>query len=195
VRLLFLALAGLCGLYSLLILIRVVLSWFGGANYGRPQALLSRITDPYLNWWRGIPGLRAGFLDLSPIAAMAVLSLAQSVFSTIAAYGRITLGIVLAIALSAIWQAISFILGFCLIILALRLIAYLTGANVYSGFWRIIDTISSPILYRINRIVFGRRLVNYLAGIITAIVLLGVIWAGGKIAVRLLAGLLIRLPV
>jgi YggT family protein len=188
-------LAGLCGLYSLLIFIRVMITWFSGANYGRPVELLARITDPYLNWWRGIPGLRAGFLDLSPIAAMAVLSLAQSVFSTIAAYGRITLGIILAIAVSAIWQALSFILGFCLIVLVLRLAAYLTNRNTYGGFWRIIDTISSPLLYRINRIVFGRRLVNYLTGLITAIALLGVIWIGGKFAVRLLAGLLFRLPV
>ena len=136
----------------------------------------------------------AGFLDLSPIAAMAVLSVAQSIFSTIGHYGRISLGIILAIALSALWSAASFILGFCLIILVLRFIAYMTNRNVYGGFWRVIDTISQPMLYRINRIIFGKRLVNYLTGIITAAAALAVIWVGGRFAVRLLVGLLLRLP-
>lgn len=188
-------LASLAGFYSLLIFIRVMLTWFSGAHYGKPVELLARITDPYLNWWRGIPGLRAGFLDLSPIAAMAVLSLAQSVFSTIARYGRISLGVILAISLSALWSAASFVLGFCLVILALRFIAYMTSRNIYSPFWRVIDTVSQPLLYRISRIIFGRRLVNYMTSIITAIAALAAVWAGGKFAVGFLAGLLLKLPV
>jgi YggT family protein len=188
-------LANIAALYSLLILIRVMLTWFSGARYGKPVELLSKVTDPYLDWWRDTLRLRAGFLDLSPIAAMAALSLAQSIFSTIARYGRISLGIILAIVLSALWSALSFILGFCLIILVLRLIAFMTNRDIYGVFWRIIDTISQPLLYRINRIIFGKRLVNYLTGIIAAIAVLAAIWIGGRFAVRLLAGLLLRLPV
>ena len=188
-------LANIAALYSLLILVRVMLTWFSGARYGKLVGLLSMVTDPYLDWWRNTLRLRAGFLDLSPIAAMAALSLAQSIFSTLARYGRISLGIILAIVFSAVWSAISFILGFCLIILVLRLIAFMTSSDTYGAFWRIIDTISQPLLYRINRIIFGKRLVNYLTGIITAIAVLAVIWIGGRFAVRLLTGLLPRLPV
>jgi YggT family protein len=125
---------------------------------------------------------------------MAVLSLAQNIFSAIANYGMISLGITLAITLSALWSAASFILVFFIIILVLRLIAYRTNRNIYSSFWRIIDTISQPLLYRINRIIFGKRLVNYLIGIITAILALLVLRVGGGFAVRLLSGLLARLP-
>jgi YggT family protein len=188
-------LAGLTGLYTLLIFVRVMLTWFSRASYGKPVQILCRVTDPYLNFWRGMPGLKAGFLDLSPIAGMAVLSLAQNIFSTVANYGRISLGIILAITFSALWSAASFILGFFIIILVLRFIAYMTNRNVYGAFWRIIDTISQPLLYRINRIIFGRRLVNYLTGIITAILALLALRVGGGFAVRLLSGLLIRLPV
>jgi YggT family protein len=187
-------LASLAGLYSLLIVIRVILTWFGGAQYGRPVELLARVTDPYLDWWRRSLRLQAGYLDLSPIAAMAALSVAQSIFSTIARYGRISIGIILAIAVSAFWSAASFILGFCLIVLILRFIAFMTNRSLYSPFWRIIDTISQPLLYRINRIIFGKRLVNYLTGNIAAIAALAAIWIGGGFAVRLLAGLLFRLP-
>jgi YggT family protein len=188
-------LANLAGLYSLVIIIRVMLSWFGGAQYGRPAGFLAGITDPYLDWWRRTLRLQAGYLDLSPIAAMAALSLVRSVFSTIARYGRITIGIILSIAVSALWSAASFILGFCLIVLILRLIAFMTNRNLYSPFWQIIDTISQPMLYRINRIIFGGRLVNYLTGMIAAIAALAVIRVGGSFAVRLLTGLLLRLPV
>jgi YggT family protein len=188
-------LAGLTGFYTLLIFIRIMLTWFSGVRYGKPVEILCRVTDPYLNFWRGIPGLQAGFLDLSPIAGMAVLSLAQNIFSTAANYGRISLGIILAITLSALWSAVSFILGFFIVILVLRFIAYMTNRNIYGAFWHIIDTISQPLLYRINRIIFGKRLVNYLAGIITAILVLLALRVGGGFAVRLLFRLLARLPV
>jgi YggT family protein len=188
-------LAGLAGLYSLLILVRIILTWFSPAQYGRPAELLARVTDPYLDWWSRTLPLRAGSLDLSPIAGMAALSLAQSIFSTIARYGRVSIGIVLAITLSALWSALSFILGFCLIILILRFIAYMTNRDISSAFWRIIDAVSQPILYRINRVIFGRRLINYLAGIITAIAVLAAIRIAGGFAIRLLTALLIKLPV
>jgi YggT family protein len=188
-------LAGLAGVYSLLIFIRILLTWFSGAHYSRPIAWLARITDPYLNWWRRIPGLQTGFLDLSPIVAISALSLAQSVFSMLAVRGRISAGIMLSIVLSALWTAVSFLLGFCLVVLVLRFIAYMTSRNIYGSFWRIIDAISRPLLYRINRIIFGKRLVNYVAGIITAIAVLAVIWTAGAWAVSRLSALLERLPV
>jgi YggT family protein len=192
---LFNVLAGAAGLYSLLIFIRIIFTWFGGAVYGKPVELLARVTDPYLDWWRRSLKLQMGFLDLSPIAGIAALSLTQTVFSVLARYGRISLGIILYVALLAIWSAASFILGFCLVIIILRFIAYITNRNIYSPFWRVIDSISQPLLYRINRIIFGRRLVNYLTGLIVAAASLGVIMIGGGFAVRLLAGLLSKLPV
>ena len=187
-------LAGLAGVYSLLIFIRILLKWFSGAHYSRPLELLGRVTDPYLNWWRRIPGLRAGVFDLSPILAIAALSLAQSVFSMIAVRGRVSMGIMLSIALSSLWAAVSFLLGFCVVVLALRFIAYMTSRDIYSSFWRIIDSISSPLLYRINRIIFGKRLINYMTGIITAIVVLAVIWIAGALMVPRLSVLLEKLP-
>ncbi len=194
-RILMNILASFAGLYSLLIFIRVMLTWFRGHSYGKAAELLVRVTDPYLNWWRSIPGLRIGFLDLSPVVAMGALSVLQTIFSTVARYGRISLGIILALGLSALWSAVSFILGFCIIILVLRFIAYMTNRNIAGGFWRIIDTVSRPVLYRIQRIIFGGRLVNYLTILITAIAALLLIWLGGRLLVGLLLRLLFKMPV
>jgi YggT family protein len=193
-RFIFKLLENLAGIYMLLIFIRVMLTWFRGPGFGRPQEILGRITDPYLDWWRRFPVLRAGRFDLSPIAAMAALSLAQNIFGIIARYGRITAGITLWIALSSLWSAAAFIIGFFIVVLVLRLIAYLANQNIYNPFWRVVDAISQPVLYRITRFFFRARLINYLAGIFLSIGVLAALLAAGGFLVRLGGELLPLLP-
>jgi YggT family protein len=187
-------LGGITSVYMLLILIRVMLTWFSGAHYGRAAGLLTSVTDPYLNWFRRFSFLRVANMDLSPIAAMAILSVANNIFLTLARFGRITLGIVLSMLCSVLWSAASFILSFFIIILALRLIAYLTNRDVYHGFWRVIDQVSSPILYRINRLLFGRRLVRYMTGIVASLGILLILRIGLGFLVSLGLNFLARLP-
>jgi len=188
-------LAGAAGIYSLLLFIRIILSWFGGIPSSRPVDLLVRITDPYLDWWRSHLNLRIGFLDFSAVAAIIAVSIAQNIFGSIANSGVLKLGNILAIILLSIWSVIFFILGFCLVILILRLIGYLTNRNIYSPFWRVIDSISQPLLYRLNRIIFGNRIAGYLKGILLSSLLLAALMAGGYIAVPALAVLISKLPV
>ena len=187
-------LTSLLGLYSLLIIARIILTWFPGTQYSKPAQVLARITDPYLDWWRRHFPLRAGVLDLSPLVAMAALSVAQTLCSAIARQGRISLGVILAVCLSALWSVAAFMLGFCVVVLVMRLFAYLTSANMYGVFWQAIDSISRPLLYRISRIIFGRKIVGYMTGIIASIAVLAALWAVGGIAVRLIAGVLLRMP-
>ncbi|MDR2020234.1 MAG: YggT family protein [Treponema sp.] len=184
----------LIGAYMLIIFIRVMLSWFGGARLGRPVEILARITDPYLDWWRRFPIFKTSFIDLSPVAGLAALSLAQTVCATAAYYGRLSLGVLLAIVLQAVWSVVSFALGFFIIVLLLRLVAYLTNRNIYSTFWRIIDSIAQPVLYRITRIFFRRRLINYLAGVFLSTGVLAVLAVAGTVLVNLLLNILQRLP-
>jgi YggT family protein len=184
----------LAGLYMLLIFIRVMLSWFNTASLGRPAEVLAQVTDPYLNWWRRIPVLRTGFIDLSPIAAMAALSLVQTACGIAARYGRLTVGILLAVIVQALWSVLSFVLGFFIVILILRLIAYLSNQNIYSTFWRIVDSISQPVLYRITRIFYRRRLINYLAGILFSLGILAALEIGGCLLVPWLLNVFSRLP-
>ncbi|MDR0450124.1 MAG: YggT family protein [Treponema sp.] len=193
-RFIFNLLENLTGLYMLLIFIRVMLTWFRGAGFGRPGEILARITDPYLDWWRRFPVLQTGYFDLSPIAAMAALSLAQNIFGAIARYGRISAGFILWISLSSLWSAASFIIGFFIVVLILRLIAYLANQNIYNPFWRVVDAISQPVLYRITRIFFRARLINYLAGIFLSVGVLAALLLLGSLLVFLARGLLLGLP-
>jgi len=62
-------------LYIVLLIIRILLSWFPTINWFNPPfSWLSQITDPYLNLFRSIiPPL--GGIDLSPVLAIFVIQL------------------------------------------------------------------------------------------------------------------------
>ena len=74
-------LAQTLGIYLLVLLVRVLLSWFPNLDWSNPVLSgVSAITDPYLNVFRGlIPPL--GGLDLSAIVACLALHLAQSLLN------------------------------------------------------------------------------------------------------------------
>ena len=187
-------LSSLVNIYMMIIFIRIILTWFTGVGYGGVQNILARITDPYLNWFRRFPILRIGFLDLSPIVALGVLSLVNGIFNTLARYGTITIGIILAMILQALWGAVSFFLGFLIIILALRLIAHLAGQGTYNPFWRIIDAISRPILFRINSFFFRNRIANFGASVILSMVSLGIVYIVLMFLFSFVSRALVRLP-
>lgn len=65
-------------IYTLILLVRVLLSWFPNLDWSNPLlSSVSAITDPYLNAFRGlIPPL--GGLDLSAIVAFLALQLLQT---------------------------------------------------------------------------------------------------------------------
>ena len=74
-------------IYSLILLVRVLLSWFPNLDWSNPVlSTVSSITDPYLNAFRGlIPPL--GGLDLSAIVAFLALNLAQHLLSSLVGSG------------------------------------------------------------------------------------------------------------
>lgn len=78
--------------YLVLLIIRILLSWFPNVNwYNPPFSILSQLTDPYLNLFRAIiPPL--GGLDFSPMLAIFLLNpVLTTLINTIAsqmAYGR-----------------------------------------------------------------------------------------------------------
>lgn len=186
-------LSGIISVYSLLICVRILLTWFSGADFGGVMIFLQSICDPYLNWFRRFRFLRKGPVDFSPLAALAVLSLVRGIFSAWGVRGRITLGLVLAMILGAVWSVVSWILGLCVIILFLRLAAYLGNFNIYSPFWRFIDFVAQPVMYRICRTLFPARIISYLARIVISIAVLlalfAALWALTAFGGALLAAL------
>lgn len=193
-RLVFYILASVVSVYLILIFIRIIISWFSREVDSKPVELLGRITDPYIDWWRRLLNLRLGFIDLSPLVGIAALSVLRSIFYTIYHYEMISLGNVIGLILLSLWSIVSFILGFCVIVLALRIFAYLTNRDIYTPFWKVIESISQPLLYKTNRLIFGGRIVNYLKGIIVSTLILLAIWIGGGFLIPQLANLFSKSP-
>ncbi|GHV84622.1 hypothetical protein AGMMS50230_02300 [Spirochaetia bacterium] len=185
-------LSGIISIYILLVFIRLLLTWFPGADFGRPYAFLCAISDPYLNWFRRFR--IKGPIDFSPLIALAVLSLIRGIFSAWGNMGRISIAAVLGMILAALWSIISWVLGFFVVILIIRMIAYLSNANIYSPFWRFVDFIAQPVLYRISRFFFPRRIVNYLFRIFFSIVILLLLAVLIRVSFNILDILLRTLP-
>ena len=170
-------LAGVTSVYMILIFIRILLTWFPGADFGRPYAFLCSICDPYLAWFRRFRIPRNSPIDFSPIIALAFLSLLHNLFITWGQMGKFSIAVVLVMLLHALWSVVSWVLGFLIVILILRMIAFLGNSNIYSPFWRFVDFIAQPVMYRINRIFFPNRIVGYLFRIIFSIAVLAAIIA------------------
>jgi YggT family protein len=173
---------------------RIILTWFGGMNFGSGLRFLASLTDPYLNWWRNKLNLRVGVLDLSPLAGIAALSVAQTICTSIARQGSISLGIIVAVIISAGWSIISTIVGFCLVALILRLIAYIMNVNMFSPFWRVVDTIASPLQRNIVRIFFGNKMLPFFTMFLIAAGALTLVLIAGNLLRGFLVMLLINVP-
>ncbi|MCT7958754.1 YggT family protein [Laspinema palackyanum] len=81
--LIFSTLAAFFQIYFVLLIIRILLSWFPNVNwYDPPFSIVSQLTDPYLNIFRSfIPPL--GGLDLSPILAIFLLQFIGQFFNSL----------------------------------------------------------------------------------------------------------------
>jgi len=77
-------LATTLGIYTVILVVRVLLSWFPNLDWNNPVlSTISSITDPYLNVFRGlIPPI--GGLDLSAIVAFIVLNLCAELLKSVA---------------------------------------------------------------------------------------------------------------
>jgi YggT family protein len=187
-------LAGITSVYMILIFIRILLTWFRGADFGRPYVFLCSICDPYLAWFRRFRIFRNSPLDFSPIIALAVLSFVHNIFVTWARLGKFSIAIILVLLLNALWSVVSWVLGFFIVILVLRMVAFLGNFNIYSPLWRFVDYIAQPVMYRVSRIFFPTRIVAYLFRIIFSIIVLVLLMAAFWLVKEYGSRLLAQLP-
>ena len=181
-------------IYMLIIFVRIVMTWVQGASYGRAMHFLSRITDPYLNLFRGMRFLQIGYIDFSPIAAIIALSIVSNITTQIAYAGTVTVGRILAFTLSAVGSAFFFFITLFIIITAIRLGGLLFGANSTGRFWITLDRILQPLTFRmLERFGQSERLTYPQALMAFATVLLVVLLLG-RYLVGLAVGGLAQLP-
>jgi YggT family protein len=156
--------ATLLSFYSICIWLRILLTWIKipGQLQENPLArFLGKIVDPYLAWFQGITSLRRSRLDLTPLVALALLSIVQSILRLFGAYGKITIGLVLGLFLQTLWGFIlSPILWFIIILLIVRLVfCYKKGPNTIQ-YIRMLDSMIGGVLNWVQSIFYKNRAVN-----------------------------------
>ena len=97
-------LAKLLNVYSILIWVRIILSWIF-PNPSRQNWIywIGRIVDPYLKAFQNKTSV-IGRLDFSPILAVGTLYVVESILQYYGYYGTITLSMFLYVFLAAFWN-------------------------------------------------------------------------------------------
>ncbi len=168
-------LANLVGIYSLLIVIRIIFSWIdniqranawrNGYNFQGQNSTISKISkalgsfiDPYLNLFKGITSLRRTHLDLTPLVAIMVLNLFQSIFNIVAISGRITIGVILALIVSLAWDSFfSYILFFLIVLLIIRFFVGRSNSYKAQNWLNAIDPIINSPVQKVYKIFFAKK--------------------------------------
>lgn len=182
-------------IYMVIILIRIVMTWFPGAVYGRTFEILQKITDPYLNLFRGARFLRIGYVDFSPLAAIILLSVLNNIVTTIGYTGAVSLGFVLATAVSAIASAISFFLMLFLILTVVRLLGTFIQSDSLGQFWMTLDRLLEPMSYRLSRSIIRDRELSYRMALTTMGVSILIVLFFGNLILNALIPALAALPI
>jgi YggT family protein len=182
--------ASLLSFYSLLIWLRIILTWIRVPGQTRENPLayyIGKIVDPYLSWFRGISSLRRSHIDLTPLVALAVLSVVQSMLRLYGAYGTITVGMVVALILQTLWSyLVSPIFWFLIILLGIRLfLCYKRSAKTIS-YITMLDSLIGGVLNWVQRIFYHKRAINDRQLVTTALVFFIVLYIAASFALRFL---------
>lgn len=166
---LFLTIANVISLYTLLCTIRVLLTWFPRAQYTAFGRILASLCDPYLNLFRRLRFLRISMFDLSPAVALCVLIALSHVIGNLAAARSFTLGGLLATVLYLLQSIVVSIFGFLMLLLAIRLVVLLLDKDRYGSLWDSLDHSLSPIVFRMTAPFTRGKPTSYKTALIAAI--------------------------
>ncbi len=180
-------------IYTLLLSLRILLTWFGGPSFGRAWHYLRVATDPYLNIFRRIKFLHLGNFDLTPLAAILTLVIVQNIIGSLSLYGFITLGIILAIIVRGIWQSAVWILLVLALICVVRIISLYVAGHRDHPIWHALDMILQPMVFQAGRLL--NRSVEYLHGIFIALGAIIAMWVLGSVLINVIVSVLFRLPI
>ncbi|MBO6219159.1 MAG: YggT family protein, partial [Treponema sp.] len=131
----FAILSSVVSIYILLCFIRVMLSWFPGAEYSKFGQVLSQMCDPYLDIFRRLRFLRFSSFDFTPAIAICVLMAASAFFSSLSTGQNFRFSTILSMLVMLVGNILFSILGFLALIILVRLIVYLIagdGNSTYS---------------------------------------------------------------
>jgi YggT family protein len=136
--------ATVLNILALIVLVRVLLSWFPNINPHNPLVVVIRaIADPIIAPFRGMLPTFAGMLDLSPLIAIIILESLAQVFQSLAYDYGLSIGFVV---VSAVEQLVLTLIIIVCIIVLLRLVISLFHADPWHPMTMAIREMSRPFV-------------------------------------------------
>ncbi len=187
--------ARLLSIYSFVIWIRILSSWISPfPRYGSFLYYLSRIVDPYLNTFRSRL-FRAGMIDFSPVLAIGVLSVVQSIFEIYGLYGAMSLSLILCLFINAFWSyGVSIFFTFGFVLLVLKTIASFMPSSGFSFAMQRITGFADPIAAWVRKTFFKMRFVRDTTVNIIALAIMGILYFALRYFFSLMYGFALRIP-
>lgn len=178
--------------YTILLLIRLVSSWFSIGSNHPLIALLSKITDPYLHWFRRFRFLRLQQMDFTPILAFFVLQFFHTMAIKLYFWHEITLIFLLSMLIEQIWAAIRFILLFYAVLAGIRFFSlrfYWKG----QALWNILDLVLEPLASWFRAKTASRRPKSYPKVLFSLSIIILIFCIGGNLGLDALIFLINQL--
>lgn len=182
-------------LYTLLCFVDILLSWIPGLKFTAFGKFISRVCDPYMNFFSKWGILRFGNIDFSPIISIGLLSLASSILAGIQGTGRIYLGGILATIIYMLWNIVSSLLSIILLLVLIRWIVLLInkGNTSFDSAWNQIDILLNKISYKVAG-TFSKRNMNYQKSLLISWISFAVILFVGRGLTTILVNLCYKIP-
>jgi len=182
-------------LYTILCFIDIIMSWFPGLKFTGFGKFISRVCDPYLNFFSKKGLLRIGNIDFSPIISIGLLSLLSSILGGITSTGTISFGRILGSIVSMVWSLGSTILTVLFILCLVRWIVLLVnkGQTNYNSGWYQVDTMIQKFCYKVSYS-FTKKNVSYQKALLINWIVFLATLAVCSVLFRILAALCYKIP-
>ncbi len=186
--------AKLIGIYSMLIWIRIILSWIRSPQLQSNEVyiFLCSVTDPFLNIFK--PKNYAGRIDFSPLFALMILNTVKTVLEMIYTYNKITFWLVLAVLINNLWGYIFRYIFLIVIIMLVVRIFISKSTTAQSQMWlNVIDRNLNAPVGLVFRLFYSNKQVSDQTLVITSLIFYGAIYIGLKYGIQALTRFLLTL--
>jgi YggT family protein len=184
-------------IYLLLIVLRIMASWFRGVAPGAAANTLinylRQATDPYLQLFYRFTFLRTGGMDFTPLAGIFVLVVASEMTRQLATQQQVTAGYFLGVSVFAAWRMASVIVLVFLVACVARFVTLRFLGRTDTPLARMVQALAqAPVRTVARYIALGESgsEANYL---LIAICILFGIWIAGRIVTEVLVRYLFSL--
>ena len=183
--------ARLISLYSFFIWIRIIMSWFNPwPREGSITWYFAKLVDPYLNLFRSKKFV-IGYFDFSPLLAVGLLAVIQSLLNIYSVFQVMTLSLVIQMMLSAFWTyALSLLLIILIILLAIRTI----GAFTHSYGLSRMNAVTENIIRKVQNLFFPNRIVKETTLCVITLAIAVLTWFASRWLIGFLIALAARIP-